>query len=254
MRAITTGKVFLAGLGAALMLCVLPASAGATTGTFSATPGGPNAVPGAGTSGPAAIYPWNVTVSGLPGVTDDVNVHLAGVSSTDIRDLDALLVAPNGVPSGSLFMSDVGDATPIAAPGIDLTFDDSAAGNAPIGSPLAAGSYRPTNGDGGDADLFAAPAPAGPYASNLAFANGFNPNGTWKLYLSDDTSATGTGSVTAASLTVSTNSNGQPPTSTNHHAGPKAKKGHGHHRRCRKHRRHRHHKRCHRHHHHHHHD
>src|SRR4029079_2890184 len=95
---------------------------------------------------------------------------------------DGRVVGPNGA-GGSLFMSDIGDATPITAPGIKLTFDDAAGANAPIGGPLASGTYRPTNVSGGDGDACPAPAPSGSYASTLAALNGHSPNGVWKLYL-----------------------------------------------------------------------
>jgi hypothetical protein len=53
----------------------------------------------------------------------------------------------------------------------------------PIPSPSAT-SYRPTNADPGE--LFPAPAPAGPHGADLASLKGLNPNGAWKLYVSDD--------------------------------------------------------------------
>ena len=49
---------------------------------------------------------------------------------------------------------------------------------------LATGTYKPSNY--GTGDTFAAPAPAGPYASVLSTFNGANPNGTWSLYVVDD--------------------------------------------------------------------
>src|ERR1044072_1436598 len=91
-----------AGCVTALAL-VLPAAAGATTGTF--TNNTPVAIPDGG-SAPAS----NVVVSGLPGLTNDVNVTLTNASHKRITDLDALLVAPNGAGSVVL-LSDAGDAT-----------------------------------------------------------------------------------------------------------------------------------------------
>ena len=207
-------RIALASALAAIAAIVIPAGAGATTGTFSAT--GPNAIPA---SGSATTYPWNVVVSGLPGTTTDVNVALNGVSHTRVSDLDALLVAPNGGGS-SLFMSDIGDDTDVAA--ANLVFDDSAAANAPVGAALAAGTYRPTNGDGADADAFGAPAPAGPFGATLASAANGNPNGTWSVYLTDDDGAgvdPGTGTIESLALTVTTNAQGTPPAG----AGPKPK-------------------------------
>ena len=205
-------KLMLAGAAAATALCI-PASAGATTGTFTAT--GSNTLPAAGQ---AATYPWNVVVSGLPGLTNDVNVALNGVSHSRVSDLDALLIAPNGGGS-ALFMSDLGDDTDLSA--ANVAFDDGAVANAPVGAPLASGTYRPTNGDDGSGDTFAAPAPAGPFGASLAATTGANPNGTWSLYVTDDDGSgvdAGTGTIQSLALTVSTNSSGTPT------VGPKPKK------------------------------
>ncbi len=207
-------RIALAGVAAFAAVLVAPGVAGATTGTFTAA--GPNAIPASGSAG---TYPWNVVVSGLPGNTTDVNVTLNGVSHTRVSDLDALLVAPNG-GGNSLFMSDIGDDTDVA--GANLTFDDSAGANAPVGAALTAGTYRPTNGDGADPDAFAATAPAGPFGATLASATNGNPNGTWSVYLTDDDGAgadAGTGTIGSLSLTVTTNAEGTPPAG----AGPKPK-------------------------------
>ena len=67
---------------------------------------------------------------------------------------------------------------------LTLTFDDAATANLPAAGPLTSGSFKPT--DFAPADSFPAPAPAGPYATNLAAFSGFNPNGTWSLYIVDD--------------------------------------------------------------------
>jgi subtilisin-like proprotein convertase family protein len=158
------------------------ASAATTTKTFSTT--GPLALPPSGVPG---LYPWNIAVSGLSGTTSDVNVTLTGLSHTRVSDLDALLVSPTG--GSALFMSDVGDDTDIPVPGINVTFDDGASGNAPVGAPLTAGTYRPTNA-GLDPDPFIPPAPAGNppgvYGSSLATFKSVSPVGDWSLYLNDD--------------------------------------------------------------------
>jgi hypothetical protein len=49
---------------------------------------------------------------------------------------------------------------------------------------LGNGSFRPTDYEPGD--VFAAPAPAGPYATALAEFIATNPNGDWSLYINDD--------------------------------------------------------------------
>jgi hypothetical protein len=160
---------------------VAPASAASTTKTFSTS--GPLALPPSGVPG---LYPWTINAAGFSSgyTTSDVNVTLTGLSHERVSDLDALLVAP-GSGRSVVFMSDVGDDTDIPAPGINLTFDDSANGNAPVGVPLVAGTYRPTNA-GVDPDPFVAPAPTGPFGATMAALKGGNPNGGWGLYLNDD--------------------------------------------------------------------
>ena len=68
---------------------------------------------------------------------------------------------------------------------VSLTIDD----GSPIGmsdfSSVPSGTYRPSN-FGAEVDPFSAPAPAGPYATNLSIFNGTDPNGTWSLYVMDD--------------------------------------------------------------------
>jgi hypothetical protein len=168
---------------AAIAAMAIAASAGAATTTKTFSTSGPLALPA---SGPPGLYPWMITAAGFSSgyTTSDVNVTLTGLSHERVSDLDALLVAP-GSGRSALFMSDVGDDTDIPAPGIDLTFNDSASGNAPVGVPLVAGTYRPTNA-GVDPDTFIAPAPAGPFGAAMAALKGGSPNGGWDLYLNDD--------------------------------------------------------------------
>jgi hypothetical protein len=170
-------------VAAASLVIAAPASAASTTKTFSTS--GPLALPDSGVPG---LYPWTINAAGFASnaATSDVNVTLSGLSHQRVSDLDALLVAPGSNSTRSvLFMSDVGDDTDIAAPGINLTFDDSAGGNAPVGVPLVAGTYRPTNAEV-DPDPFIAPAPAGPFGLAMAALKGGSPNGGWDLYLNDD--------------------------------------------------------------------
>jgi hypothetical protein len=135
--------------------------------------------------------------------------------------VDTLLVGPGG--QSSILMSDAGDCdlgTQQPAP-IDLTFDDSSSPVPclPLGTPLPGGTYSPTNDptsprdcstDASSPDVFAPPAPAGPYRPGLAVFNGVNANGTWNLFtmdqFSDDSGAIDGGwsldlTIPAATLT-----------------------------------------------------
>ena len=104
------------------------------------------AIPATGSSGAAAPYPSNVTVSGLGGTVTKVTVKLNGLAHSWPADVEVLLVGPAG--QNAILMSDVGGGNPIT--GVTLTLDDAAAAFLP-GSALTTGTFRPTNVDVGDA-------------------------------------------------------------------------------------------------------
>jgi beta-lactam-binding protein with PASTA domain len=151
------------------------------------------------TAGPATPYPSNIPVAGLPGVISDLRVTLHTVVHPVANHLDVLLVGPGG--QRLILMSDVGGTTSTGK----STYVFRTGG--PVMSPVTAnlsGQYAPTNFGPPD-DTFPAPAPPpGLDVVDLAGYNGTDPNGTWSLYVVDDT----TGSVgTFAggwSLTIST--------------------------------------------------
>lgn len=68
-----------------------------------------------------------------------------------------------------------------------MTFDDDGTLQFPTGSAgtLPSGSYRPLNV--GTPDAMLSPAPLEPYSSTLAAFASTSPNGTWRLFLRDDT-------------------------------------------------------------------
>jgi len=152
---------------------------------------------GSGTSAgaPANPYPSTIVVSGLAQKAGEVKVRLNGVRHSFPADIDVLLVNPGG--RAMILMSDVVGGTDFT--GQTYTFSDSAASLLPSGgSPPASGTYRPTNY--GSTDNFPAPAPAPPYDSpatagtvtlTQAFtgSDGGNPNGTWSLFVADDSSS-----------------------------------------------------------------
>ena len=140
----------------------------------------PIAIPAIGSATP---YPSEITVSGLQGTITGLRVELTGIGHAHPDDIDALLVGPQG--QKALLVADVG-GTSVAA-GATLNVLDSAPYTLLAGGPLVSGMFRPTNGPG--ADVFPGPAPAGPYADSLASFNGSDPNGTWQLFVADDTAA-----------------------------------------------------------------
>lgn len=132
----------------------------------------------------ATPYPSNIAVALDPAaIVTNATVTLTGINHTFPDDIDILLVGPT--LQTLLLMSDTGGATD--AVGVTLTFDDAAAPSLPDGSPLVAGTFKPT--DIGAGDAFPAPAPAAPYGTTLAAFNGTNANGTWSLYVFDDAGA-----------------------------------------------------------------
>jgi subtilisin-like proprotein convertase family protein len=146
----------------------------------------PNASPitinDAATVGTANPYPSNITVSGLTGLTTNVTVTLNNLNHTFPDDLDVLLVSPTG--QNLVVMSDAGGSVDVS--NTMLTFDDAAAAAITDNGPLGSGSFKPSQFVAGD--TFPAPAPAP--SANTTFAasfNGADPNGTWSLYIVDDT-------------------------------------------------------------------
>jgi hypothetical protein len=140
------------------------------------------------TSGPAFPYPATIEVGGLKrGKIKDVNLTLHGFSHETPNHVDVLLVAPNN--RDAIVMSDSGGTASVQ----DLTIgiDDETGADLPSGS-LASGTYRPTNahlggGTGSGDDNFGASAPTPSFNTALSTFDGGNPNGTWRLFVIDDT-------------------------------------------------------------------
>ena len=181
-------KGVIRGCALALALGAVAVSSAAAS-TFSNPT--PIAVPGAGTSGPAAPYPSAISVAGLPvGLAAGPVVKLTGVSHGFPRDLDVLLVGPTGASfSGqrSLLMSDVCGSSLIPLTGQSFTFVSTGGTPMPANPsiPCATASWAPTDNEP-STDVFPSPAP--PVVSNAdlaAFAN-TKSNGTWQLWASDD--------------------------------------------------------------------
>lgn len=136
----------------------------------------------------SGVYPSHINVTGLIGTVAKVTVNLKTVSLNRAQDADMLLVGPTA--QNLLILSDVGDAG--STSGINLTLDDAAASLMPTGSPLAGGTFRPSDYGVASSDVFPAPAPASINhsapggASTLAGFNTTIPNGIWSLYTLDD--------------------------------------------------------------------
>lgn len=142
-------------------------------------------------SGQGTPYPSSISVSGLPTSITKVTVSLNNYSHTFPDDVDMMLVAPNG--TRMVISSDVCGNAPIAD--LNIVLDDTAATIMPDAGTCTSTTYRPSNV--GTADPFPAPASTSVIAENATPAgtatfasrfNGTNPNGTWSLYVVDDTS------------------------------------------------------------------
>ncbi|MBK8001645.1 MAG: DUF11 domain-containing protein [Verrucomicrobia bacterium] len=159
---------------------------------------------------PASTYPSGIDVANLGGTVTSLTVTLTNFTHDWPNDVDVLLVGPGG--QRVMLMSDAGTNLPVS--GLNLTFSDSATTAIPLLTRLQTRTYSPANYAApglNTADRFAAPAPQPialtdpfPYTNiSLAVFNGTSPNGTWLLYVMDDTSGQA-GSIGGWSLNFQT--------------------------------------------------
>lgn len=140
----------------------------------------------------AAPYPSTIAVSNVTDPVSTIRVTLNNINQSRMDDVEMLLVSPTGVKF--VILSDAGGS--VAPAGINVTLADSGAAQIADAGPIATGTYQPTCVDSA-ANIntaFPAPAPAGPYLAaaprgTTTFASAFtgiNVNGTWSLYVVDD--------------------------------------------------------------------
>ncbi len=170
--------------------------------SFGATYGGsyrnPTTIFVGSVAAPPGPYPSSISVSNLPGVVSSVSVILTNFNHTVPDDVDILLVSPSG--QKLLMMSDAGGDS--ATGFIRLTFADDFTTALPDSTRIFTGDYRPTNY--GTGDIFPAPAPASPYGANFKVFDGINPNGQWRLFVTDDVAGAGSGSIGGWYLNLTT--------------------------------------------------
>jgi len=131
-------------------------------------------------SGPATPYPSTIEVSGLTGSTGKITATLSNFNHSFPNDVQALLVGPTG--QKAVLMAGTGG--PYVVTNATLVFDDAAIGYLPASNQIVSGVFKPT--DNLSLPLFPSPAPTGPYTSVLSVFNGTIPNGTWSLYVFDN--------------------------------------------------------------------
>lgn len=134
---------------------------------------------------PAGASISTISVSGIEGRIISVTATLLGFNHGYPDDVDILLVAPNG-QTNVMLLSDAGGG-PDDAVNVRLTFQNG--GNVPPNeTPLTNGVYVPANYNGADNEAGIAAGINQPYGSSMtAFENISNANGTWALYVRDDT-------------------------------------------------------------------
>ena len=136
-------------------------------------------LPGAGTKGNAGEFPLPLSISGVQGIVEKVTVQLKDLTHSFVDDLDILLVGPGG--QNVILLSDASAGA--MASRLQISFSDDGLTFPGVGT-LASGEYQTVNG-GANGDSFPVP---GPYGSVLSLFNGLDPNGTWSLYIVDDSS------------------------------------------------------------------
>ncbi len=138
-----------------------------------------NDAPALGVANP---YPSNINVAGLTGTITNITVTFDNFNHTFPDDLDVLLVGPTG--SNLVIWSDAGGSFDLSN-GV-ITFDDAAPAPIINDGPMGSGTYDVSQNVAGD--VYPAPAPAASANTTLAGAfGGTDPNGTWSLYIVDDT-------------------------------------------------------------------
>lgn len=137
-------------------------------------------------SGAAKPFPSQIVVSGIGTGLTGLTVTLHSVGHTFPDDLDIALVGPTG--AAIVLQSDCGGSAAMGK--VTYTFSDSGVTSLPDGGDIVAGSYRPADCESRSefAALHAAlpGTPSGGTASLATVFGGTDPNGTWSLFVLDD--------------------------------------------------------------------
>lgn len=153
-------------------------------------------------SGNASSFPWTVTSSGITEVVRDIRVKLTSFTHTNLANLDICLVTPSG--HKIMLLSDAGqdaNATGAYFAGVTnqlMSWSDYYTGR---GDPMTftnssgfGATMHPYNLNTAN-DSFPTPFPGfpytGPFTTSLMAAAGVS-NGTWSLYIMNDTATAGT--------------------------------------------------------------
>src|SRR5205823_10016478 len=129
----------------------------------------------------AALYPSPINVTGLVGQVADITVTLLDIDHPTPEDIGVMLVGPGTNPGKVILMRDSGAGSPLT--NAVLIFQDNTPNSVPLNGPITNGFYRPTDRGSG---AFPTAGSSTTTSFGTAFT-GINPNGTWNLYVIDDT-------------------------------------------------------------------
>lgn len=180
---------------------------------------------------PASLYPSSINVSGQTGTLSHLTVTLNNVSHSSSDDMDVLLVGPNN--QAFVLVSDAGSNQggfgPYGTSHSTVTFDDNASStiaqvNAAWGPANGSATVKPVDYNAGT-DSWPSPAPTAAATPRTSPAptgsgtldgvfGGANPNGTWSLYVVDDTDGANGSIAGGWSLNLTTASAAVPTTTS----------------------------------------
>jgi subtilisin-like proprotein convertase family protein len=109
----------------------------------------------------------------------NLTVTVSNITHAFPNDVQMLVQGPSG--RKTLLMAGAGGAHSLT--NVTLTFDDSAETTLPASAEIITGTFKPTDFV---SVTFPSPAPVGPYGTSLAAFDGTNPNGTWSLFVFDN--------------------------------------------------------------------
>lgn len=146
-------------------------------------------------STPATPSPSTLAVGGLPNSVTDVNLSLNDINLSYLSNTEFVLESPDGRRahvlsdaggySGGMSLGRMsGDQGVTTGP--TVTLDDEAAEPVRRNETPTTGSYQPVDYDDADSSEFVGGFDTRNLSSLLSTFDGANPNGTWKLYVSQE--------------------------------------------------------------------
>ena len=147
----------------------------------------------------ATPYPSPLTVAGMPGFITGISVTLSNVNHSFPGDIEVLLVGPKG--QSAILMANAGSSMELT--NVTITLSDFAPKPLPKTEQIVSGSYNPTYYNL-SLPSWPSPAPSGPYPTNLSVFHGTQANGTWNLFVADDSRVDGGNISQGWSLTLVT--------------------------------------------------